>query len=408
MLNLLLHFHSQTNKCNAAPLFLFYPAASAAWLDVLSSYSSETTSPDYSSVLSSPPSSSPSSSSSSSLHSPPGFTRSLVGLDYSLITPESRTWAAPVNSALKQSKDQSWSNASVAHLVSPGRAASGAAFSMYLVKLGGHGRLGPPPPASGAERFVFVLDGVVRVESESRPPSSSSESPSRRQKQQRRRRCSPQQPPRGGSSGGSGSNFTLRADGFAFFPPHCAGLSPAVSAGPGGAGLLVFERIHVSRATGKPSKGFDDGAADENAAAADDDADDEEEALPSFVYGRAASELPLLDPGHPETFKLRKLLPHSGPEASRFDLNVHLMDFDPGEFLVTKEIHHNQHGLLMLLGQGIYRLSNAVWSPVVAGDAIYMGPYVTQWFGALGREKSRYIIFKDTAPDPLLGGGGFS
>ena len=40
--------------------------------------------------------------------------------------------------------------------------------------------------------------------------------------------------------------------------------------------------------------------------------------------------------------------------------------------------------------------------PVKAGDAIWMAPYVVQWYGALGKERSRYIINKDTSRDPLL------
>jgi (S)-ureidoglycine aminohydrolase len=31
-----------------------------------------------------------------------------------------------------------------------------------------------------------------------------------------------------------------------------------------------------------------------------------------------------------------------------------------------------------------------------------MAPYVVQWYGALGKERSRYIINKDTSRDPLL------
>lgn len=260
--------------------------------------------------------------------------------------------------------------------------------------------MGPLPPSAAAERFVFVLDGAVKVETgpggESETLSGGNELPPlSRRRRERTARCSAS-PRKGGAS-----NFTLRADGFAFFPPHCHGFLPSVMAGPGGAGLVVFEKVHVSRSTGKASKlsSFDD--SDENKA---ENEDETEETLPFFVWGKAASELPLLDPGHPETFKLRKLLPHSGPESPKFDFNVHLMDFNPGEFLVTKEIHHNQHGLLMLEGQGVYRLSNDVWSPVTAGDAIFMGPYVTQWFGSLGATRSRYLIFKDTAPDPLLAG----
>ncbi|XP_011047559.1 PREDICTED: (S)-ureidoglycine aminohydrolase-like isoform X1 [Populus euphratica] len=57
---------------------------------------------------------------------------------------------------------------------------------------------------------------------------------------------------------------------------------------------------------------------------------------------------PLLEtPG--EVFELRKLLPPSLP----YDFNIHIMDFQPGEFLNVKEVHYNPHGLLLLEGQGI-------------------------------------------------------
>ncbi|RVW50846.1 (S)-ureidoglycine aminohydrolase [Vitis vinifera] len=63
---------------------------------------------------------------------------------------------------------------------------------------------------------------------------------------------------------------------------------------------------------------------------------------------------PLLEtPG--EVFELRKLLPTSAP----YDFNIHIMDFQPGEFLNVKEVHYNQHGLLLLEGQGIYRLGDS-------------------------------------------------
>ena len=65
----------------------------------------------------------------------------------------------------------------------------------------------------------------------------------------------------------------------------------------------------------------------------------------------------------------------------------------PGEYLYVKEIHYNQHGLLLLQGQGIYRLADS-WYPVQAGDAIWMAPYVLQWYGALGTQTSRYILCK--------------
>ena len=50
----------------------------------------------------------------------------------------------------------------------------------------------------------------------------------------------------------------------------------------------------------------------------------------------------------------------------------------PAEHLYVKEIHYNQHGLMLLEGKGIYRL-NDKWYSVQAGDVIWMAPFVTQW-----------------------------
>lgn len=52
---------------------------------------------------------------------------------------------------------------------------------------------------------------------------------------------------------------------------------------------------------------------------------------------------------------LRKLM----PATDEYDFNIHVMDFKPGQYLYIKEIHYNQHGLLLLQGQGIYRWAQA-------------------------------------------------
>ncbi|XP_042009848.1 (S)-ureidoglycine aminohydrolase-like [Salvia splendens] len=109
----------------------------------------------------------------------------------------------------------------------------------------------------------------------------------------------------------------------------------------------------------------------------------------------STSEQPLLEtPG--EVFQLRKLLPTS----LAYDFNIHIMDFQPGEFLNVKEVHYNQHGLLLLEGQGIYRLGDS-WYPVQAGDTIWMAPFVPQWYAALGKSKTRYLLYKDVNRNPL-------
>eukprot|EP00898_Chlorokybus_atmophyticus_P009032 jgi/Chlat1/912/Chrsp108S01422 len=97
-----------------------------------------------------------------------------------------------------------------------------------------------------------------------------------------------------------------------------------------------------------------------------------------------------------EVFGLKKLLPTT-PE---YDFNIHVMDFHPGEYLMVKELHYNQHGLALLEGRGIYRLGSN-WYPVQAGDVIWMAPYVPQWYAALGSTRSRYLLYKDVNRDPL-------
>lgn len=116
--------------------------------------------------------------------------------------------------------------------------------------------------------------------------------------------------------------------------------------------------------------------------------------VPQFITG-STDKQPLLEtPG--EVFALRKLL----PTTSTYDFNIHIMDFQPGEYLNVKEVHYNQHGLLLLEGQGVYRLGND-WHPVQAGDAIWMAPFVPQWYAALGKTRSRYLLYKDVNRNPL-------
>jgi len=63
------------------------------------------------------------------------------------------------------------------------------------------------------------------------------------------------------------------------------------------------------------------------------------------------------------------------------------------------ETHVMEHGLLMLAGQGIYRLDSD-WHPVQAGDVIWMAPYCPQWFVAMGKAPASYIYYKDVNRSP--------
>ena len=82
------------------------------------------------------------------------------------------------------------------------------------------------------------------------------------------------------------------------------------------------------------------------------------------------------------------------PEDTAYDFAVNIMTFQPGASLPMVEIHAMEHGLLMLQGGGIYRLGDH-WYPVTEGDFIWMAPYCPQWFGALGKQPAKYLLYKD-------------
>jgi (S)-ureidoglycine aminohydrolase len=94
--------------------------------------------------------------------------------------------------------------------------------------------------------------------------------------------------------------------------------------------------------------------------------------------------------------RLQKLL----PDEYGFDLAVNIFTYQPGATLPFVEAHVMEHGLLVLKGQGIYRLDND-WHPVKEGDVIWMAPYCPQWFVAMGKTPASYIYYKDVNRAPL-------
>lgn len=88
------------------------------------------------------------------------------------------------------------------------------------------------------------------------------------------------------------------------------------------------------------------------------------------------------------------------PDHPSFDMAVNIFTYQPGATLPFVETHIMEHGLLMLKGQGIYRLDSD-WHPVQAGDVIWMAPYCPQWFVAMGKMPASYIYYKDVNRDPM-------
>jgi (S)-ureidoglycine aminohydrolase len=118
-------------------------------------------------------------------------------------------------------------------------------------------------------------------------------------------------------------------------------------------------------------------------------------ATPQLCLGQeqAVEGLPFM--GDPDA-RLKTLL----PQTPSFDLAVNVFTFRPGAALPMVEIHVMEHGLVMLDGQGVYRLGDR-WYPVRQGDVIWMAPFCPQWFVAMGKEPARYLYYKDVNRDPL-------
>jgi (S)-ureidoglycine aminohydrolase len=111
--------------------------------------------------------------------------------------------------------------------------------------------------------------------------------------------------------------------------------------------------------------------------------------VPAAVHGNAMDipDEPFL--GN-ERARLRTLLPID----PAFDIAMNIFTYQPGATLPFVETHIMEHGLLMLEGQGVYRLEDCYY-PVEAGDAIWMAPYCPQWFAAIGDVPASYLYHKD-------------
>ena len=117
--------------------------------------------------------------------------------------------------------------------------------------------------------------------------------------------------------------------------------------------------------------------------------EEREEAWPGFLIGRE-DEVDSVALNGDEGLQVRSLL----PDSFAFDFACNTMTYAPGAGLSQVEIHYMEHGLLMLEGGGIYRLGEE-WYPTQAGDFIWMAPFCPQWFGAIGKQPAKYLIYKD-------------
>ncbi len=152
---------------------------------------------------------------------------------------------------------------------------------------------------------------------------------------------------------------TLTTGGYAYLPPDTT--YRLAAAGPP-ANVLIFEKKH------QPFVGCE---------------------RPSLLVGHERE-----IPGTPFLGDPAAMLQILLPDTPSFDLAVNIFKYVPGATLPFVETHVMEHGLLMLAGEGIYRLEDC-WYPVKAGDAIWMAPYCPQWFVATGKVPASYIYYKN-------------
>ncbi len=85
-----------------------------------------------------------------------------------------------------------------------------------------------------------------------------------------------------------------------------------------------------------------------------------------------------------------------------FDMNFHILSFEPGASHGYIETHFQEHGAYILSGQGMYNLDNE-WYPVKKGDYLFMGAYCPQAAYAVGRDEPlAYVYSKDCNRDPEI------
>jgi len=217
--------------------------------------------------------------------------------------------------------------------------AIGAAFTQYTAEIEPGGALGP----TEAQRFLFVLEGKVQLEV-------------------------------------AGGKHVLAKDGYAYLPAA----EPSSVRAPEAARITVIEKVYqplggpLSTVQTDGKKGGPRGIR-----------------KPDVLIGEEGSVTPQAFMGD-ESLLVRAML----PDDPIFDFAVNTMTYQPGAALPMVESHIMEHGLLMLEGEGIYRLGDR-WYPVAAGDFIWMAPYCLQWFGALGKVPAKYLIYKTWNRHPL-------
>lgn len=114
---------------------------------------------------------------------------------------------------------------------------------------------------------------------------------------------------------------------------------------------------------------------------------------PHAVFGNVHALNERLCDGTERAF-IRDLL----PTDEAFDLNMHILSFEPGARHGFVETHVQEHGAYIYEGEGLYMLDQD-WIPVRTEDFLWMGAFCRQGCYATGATRLSYIYSKDCNRD---------
>lgn len=86
------------------------------------------------------------------------------------------------------------------------------------------------------------------------------------------------------------------------------------------------------------------------------------------------------------------------PTDENFDMNMHILSFDPGASHNICETHVQEHGAYVYEGQGNYLLDDQ-WYLVKKEDFLWMGAFSVQAAYGVGRSPFSYVYSKDCNRD---------
>lgn len=89
------------------------------------------------------------------------------------------------------------------------------------------------------------------------------------------------------------------------------------------------------------------------------------------------------------------------PTELGFDMNMHILAFEPGASHSIVETHVQEHGMYILQGEGMYLLDKT-WMGIKKDDFVWFGAYCPQCSYGVGREPFAYIYSKDCNRDVEL------